>query len=213
MKGNLISEREFKERWSELHGGADTEGVVGGWLSFSYQAARVCVALRITPNLLTFLGLGTAIAMGLSEYAAIALLLLVISLFFDGIDGSVAILRGTESKWGELLDSLADRISEAFWLYMGWRLGIPAWVVISMWTIASTQEYARARLASLGHREIGVVTPTERPVRAIFMAFALIFYIFDIPGTVQLSYAFLALLTFSFLKVMKVASQVLAIRG
>ncbi len=208
-----MNEEQFKERWSELHGGADTEGVVGGWLSFSYQVARVCVALRITPNLLTFLGLGSAIAMGLSEYAAIALLLLVISLFFDGIDGSVAILRGTESKWGELLDSLADRISEAFWLYMGWRLGIPAWVVISMWTIASTQEYARARLASLGHREIGVVTPTERPVRAIFMAFALIFYIFDIPGTVQLSYAFLALLAFSFLKVMKVASLILAIRG
>ena len=208
-----MNEEQFKERWSELHGGADTEGVVGGWLSFSYQAARVCVALRITPNLLTFLGLGTAIAMGLSEYAAIALLLLVLSLFFDGIDGSVAILRGTESTWGELLDSLADRISEAFWLYMGWRLGTPAWVVITMWTIASTQEYAGARLASLGHREIGVVTPTERPVRAIFMAFALIFYIFDIPGTVQLSYAFLALLTFSFLKVMKAASLILAIRG
>jgi phosphatidylglycerophosphate synthase len=92
---------------------------------------------------------------------------------------------------------------------MGWRLGIPAWVVITMWTIASTQEYARARLASLGHREIGVVTPTERPVRAIFMAFALLFYICDIPGTLILSYAFLTLLTFSFLKVMKVASQVL----
>jgi phosphatidylglycerophosphate synthase len=204
-----MKEQQFKERWSELHGGADTEGVVGGWLSFSYQAARVCVALRISPNVLTLLGLGTAIAMGLSTYASIALLLLVISLFFDGIDGSVAILRGTESKWGEVLDSLADRISEAFWLYMGWRLGIPAWVVITMWTIASTQEYARARLASLGHREIGVVTPTERPVRAIFMAFALLFYICDIPGTLILSYAFLALLTFSFLKVMKVASQVL----
>ena len=204
-----MKEQEFKERWSTLHGGADTEGVVGRWLSISFQAARVCVALRISPNVLTLLGLGTAIAMGLSTYAAIALLLLVISLFFDGIDGSVAILRGTESKWGEVLDSLADRISEAFWLYMGWRLGIPAWVVITMWTIASTQEYARARLASLGHREIGVVTPTERPVRAIFMAFALLFYIFDIPGTLILSYAFLALLTFSFLKVMKVASQVL----
>ena len=204
-----MKEQEFKERWSTLHGGADTVGVVGRWLSISYQAARVCVALRISPNVLTLLGLGTAIAMGLSTYAAIALLLLVISLFFDGIDGSVAILRGTESKWGEVLDSLSDRISEAFWLYMGWRLGIPAWVVITMWTIASTQEYARARLASLGHREIGVVTPTERPVRAIFMAFALLFYIFDIPGTLILSYAFLALLAFSFLKVMKVASQVL----
>lgn len=159
--------------------------------------------------MLTFLGLGTAIAMGLSTYAAIALLLLVISLFFDGVDGSVAILRGSESKWGSVLDSLADRISEAFWLYMGWRLGIPAWIVITMWSIASTQEYARARLASLGHPEIGVVTITERPVRAIFMAFALIFYIFDIPGTLQMSYGFLAMLVVSFIQVMRAAKRVL----
>ena len=204
-----ISESQFKERWSQLHGGADVEGIVDRWLRFSYQAARVCVALRISPNVLTFLGLGTAIAMGLSTYAAAALLLLAISLFFDGIDGSVAIVSGSESKWGSVLDSVADRISEAFWLYMGWRLGIPAWLVISMWTVAATQEYARARLASLGHSEIGVVTPTERPVRAIFMALALIFYIFDIPGTLELSYAFLALLLFSFLQVMRAAKSAL----
>ena len=210
MTASPISEREFKERWSDLHGGADTEGVVGRWLSFSYLAARVCVALRISPNVLTFLGLGTAIAMALSTYAAVALLLLTISLFFDGIDGSVAILRGSDSKWGSLLDSLADRISEAFWLYMGWRLGIPAWIVITMWMVASTQEYARARLASLGHTQIGVVTPTERPVRAIFMAFALLFYIFDIPGTLQLSYAFLALLLFSLIQVLRAAKKVLS---
>ena len=204
-----MNETQFRQRWSQLHGGAEVEGVVGGWLRFSYHAARACVALRISPNFLTFLGLGTAVAMGLSRYAAISMLLLAISLFFDGIDGSVAILRGSESNWGSLLDSIADRISEAFWLYMGWRLGIPAWLVITMWTVASTQEYARARLASLGHSEIGVVTPTERPVRAIFMAFALLFYIFDIPGTLQFSYAFLLLLIFSFLKVMRSAKKVL----
>jgi phosphatidylglycerophosphate synthase len=209
MNHELISEKQFKDRWSQLHGDADVEGVVGRWLSFSYQAARICYAFRISPHVLTFLGLGTAIAMGLSTYAAIALLLLAISLFFDGVDGSVAILRGSESKWGSVLDSLADRISEAFWLYMGWRLGIPAWIVITMWSIASTQEYARARLASLGHHEIGVVTFTERPVRAIFMAFALIFYIFDIPGTLQMSYGFLALLVVSFFQVMRAAKRVL----
>ena len=205
-----MNEVQFKERWSELHGGADVEGaVVGGWLRFSYQAARVCAALKISPNVLTFLGLGTAIAMGLSTYAGFAILLLATSLFFDGIDGSVAIYRGIESKWGSLLDSVADRISESFWLYMGWRLGIPAWLVITMWTVAATQEYARARLASLGHSEIGVVTPTERPVRAIFIAFALVFFIFDIPGTLQMSYAFLALLIFSFIQVMRAAYSVL----
>lgn len=201
-----LTEIEFKSRWSKLHGGADVEGVVGGWLSFSFQAARVCTALRITPNVLTFLGLATAIAMGLSSYAAIALLLLVISLFFDGIDGSVAIVQERASQFGALLDSLADRIAEAFWLYMGWRLGIPAWLAITMWMVASIQEYARARMASLGHYEVGVVTITERPVRAIFMAFALIFYIFDIPGLLVISYIFLAMLIFSFMQVMRVIS-------
>jgi phosphatidylglycerophosphate synthase len=201
-----LTEVEFKNRWSTLHGGADVEGVVGRWLSFSFQAARVCTALRITPNVLTFMGLATAIAMGLSTYAAIALLLLVISLFFDGIDGSVAIVQERASQFGALLDSIADRIAEAFWLYMGWRLGIPAWLVITMWMVASTQEYARARMASLGHHEVGVVTITERPVRAIFMAFALLFYIFDIPGLLVISYLFLGMLIFSFLQVMRVTS-------
>jgi phosphatidylglycerophosphate synthase len=201
-----LTEVEFKNRWSTLHGGADVEGVVGRWLSFSFQAARVCTALRITPNVLTFMGLATAIAMGLSTYAAIALLLLVISLFFDGIDGSVAIVQERTSQFGALLDSIADRIAEAFWLYMGWRLGIPAWLVITMWMVASTQEYARARMASLGHHEVGVVTITERPVRAIFMAFALLFYIFDIPGLLVISYLFLGMLIFSFLQVMRVTS-------
>jgi len=201
-----LTEIEFKSRWSKLHGGADVEGVVGGWLSFSFQAARVCTALRISPNVLTFLGLTTAIAMGLSSYAAIALLLLVISLFFDGIDGSVAIVQERASQFGALLDSIADRIAEAFWLYMGWRLGIPAWLAITMWMVASIQEYARARMASLGHHEVGVVTITERPVRAIFMAFALIFYIFDIPGLLVIAYIFLAMLIFSFMQVMRVIS-------
>ena len=54
MTGIPMSEGQFKERWSQLHGGADVKGVVGGWLRFSYQAARVCAALRISPNFLTF---------------------------------------------------------------------------------------------------------------------------------------------------------------
>lgn len=201
-----LSEKEFKERWSALHGGADVAGVVGGWLSFSYQAARVCTALRISPNFLTLLGLLTAIAMALSTYAAIALLLLAVSLFFDGIDGSVAIVQEIDSDWGALLDSLADRISEALWLYMGYRIGIPAWLAITIWMVAAVQEYARARMASLGHHEVGVVTITERPVRAIFMAFALIFYILDFPGLLILSYGFLAMLLWSFGQVMRVIS-------
>lgn len=205
----VLTQIEFEARWSAIHGGAEIKGAVAWWLSISYQAARFCSALRISPNLLTLLGLLTAVAMAFSDYAEIALLLLVTSLIFDGIDGSVAIVQQRESSWGSLLDSLADRISEAFWLYMGWKIGIPAWIAISMWTIASTQEYARARLASLGHHEIGVVTPTERPVRASFMAIALLVFIFELPGLEVIAYVFLGALIYSFLRVMRVTFLIL----
>ena len=205
----VLTQAEFESRWSALHGGAEIKGAVAWWLSISYQMARICSALRISPNFLTLLGLVTAIAMAFSDYAEIALLLLVTSLIFDGIDGSVAIVQGSESNWGSLLDSLADRISEAFWLYMGWKIGIPAWIAISMWTIASTQEYARARLASLGHHEIGVITPTERPVRASFMAIALLIFIVGLPGLEVISYLFLGALIYSFLRVMRVTFLIL----
>jgi archaetidylinositol phosphate synthase len=194
----VLTQEEFEARWSAIHGGAEIKGAVAWWLSISYQMARICSALRISPNFLTLLG-----------YAEIALLLLVTSLIFDGIDGSVAIVQERESNWGSLLDSLADRISEAFWLYMGWKIGIPAWIAISMWTIASTQEYARARLASLGHHEIGVVTPTERPVRASFMAIALVIFILGLPGLEVFSYVFLGALIYSFLRVMRVTFLIL----
>ena len=201
---SALTEKEFKERWSTLHGGAAIKGAVAGWLSFSYQAARVCTALKFTPNFLTLLGLATAVAMAFSTSAGIALVLLTVSLFFDGIDGSVAIVQGRESKWGAVLDSIADRISEACWLYFGWTVGI------LMWTIAATQEYARARLASLGHSEVGVVTATERPVRAIFLALVLIIFILDIPGVTYISYAFILLLLVSFVQVMRVAKKTLS---
>ena len=205
----VLNQEEFESRWSAVHGGAEIKGAVAWWLSISYHMARICSALRVSPNFLTLLGLLTAAAMAFSDYAEIALLLLVTSLIFDGIDGSVAIVQQRESNWGSLLDSLADRISEAFWLYMGWKIGIPAWIAISMWTIASTQEYARARLASLGHHEIGVVTPTERPVRASFMAIALLIFIFELPGLEVFSYLFLGALIYSYLRVMRVTFLIL----
>lgn len=204
-----LTQDEFESRWSALHGGAEIKGAVAWWLSISYHMARICSALCISPNFLTLLGLLTAAAMAFSDYAEIALLLLVTSLIFDGIDGSVAIVQQRESNWGSLLDSLADRIAEAFWLYMGWKIGIPAWIAISMWTVASIQEYARARLASLGHHEIGVVTPTERPVRASFMAIGLLVFIFELPGLEVISYVFFGALIYSFLRVMRVTFLIL----
>ena len=167
---------EFNTHWSSLHGGAEVKGIVKAWLAISYRSAKVATILRISPNLLTISGVIFAMAMALNPLSIWCIPLLVISLFADGIDGSVAIVQGKASPWGAVLDAVADRISEALWFYVAYEIGAPAWVVLGAFVIASTQEYARARLAGLGIGDVGVVTPAERPVRASFIFVALVAY-------------------------------------
>jgi CDP-diacylglycerol--glycerol-3-phosphate 3-phosphatidyltransferase len=122
-----------------------------------------------------------------------AIPLLVLSLYADGIDGSVAIFQKRQSSFGAILDSVADRISEALWFYVAYRIGTPVWLVLGTYVIASTQEYARARLTSLGISGVGVVTPAERPVRASFIFIALVSYALSFE-LVTLTMAILAIL-------------------
>jgi CDP-diacylglycerol--glycerol-3-phosphate 3-phosphatidyltransferase len=126
------------------------------------------------------LGLLFAIAMAVNPLSLWTIPLLVLSLYADGIDGSVAIYQNRSSSFGAILDSVADRISEALWFYVAYRIGAPAWIVLATYVIASTQEYARARLGGLGISDVGVVTPAERPVRASFIFVALVSYALDL---------------------------------
>ena len=175
-----MNKSEFNSAWSALHGGAEIKGVVKTWLAISYSSAKIASALRISPNFLTLLGLVFAIAMAVNPLSLWTIPLLVLSLYADGIDGSVAIYQNRSSSFGAILDSAADRISEALWFYVAYRIGAPAWIVLATYVIASTQEYARARLGGLGIDDVGVVTPAERPVRASFIFIALIAYALDL---------------------------------
>ena len=121
---------EFNTHWSSLHGGAEVKGIVKAWLAISYRSAKVATILRISPNLLTISGVIFAMAMALNPLSIWCIPLLVISLFADGIDGSVAIVQGKASPWGAVLDAVADRISEALWFYVAYEIGAPAWVVL-----------------------------------------------------------------------------------
>lgn len=171
-----MNQTEFFAKWSALHGNAEIKGIVKAWLKISFASAKFLSRLRITPNLLTLLGIVFAIAMAVNPLSLWTIPLLVLSLYADGIDGSVAIFQNRESQFGAVLDSVADRISEALWFYVAYRIGAPAWVVLLTYVTASTQEYARARLGGLGISEVGVVTPAERPVRASFIFIALVAY-------------------------------------
>ena len=175
-----MNKEEFNSTWSALHGGAEIKGIVKAWLAISFASAKALSKLRITPNILTLLGIVFAVAMAANPLSLWAIPLLVLSLYADGIDGSVAIFQRRESSFGAILDASADRISEALWFYVAYRIGAPAWLVLGIYVIASTQEYARARLVGLGISDLGVVTPAERPVRSSFIFNALVAFAFNL---------------------------------
>lgn len=170
---------EFFNSWSALHGNAKIVGIVKSWLSISYVVSKAFCRLKISPNLITSLGLVFAILLYLNAELLWAPILLVLSLFSDGIDGSMAIISGKSSKWGAILDSIVDRASEIFWMLALYKIGIDLKFLLIIIVIASTQEYIRARSGGLGLSEIGIVTIAERPVRASFVFILLILALFD----------------------------------
>lgn len=211
-----ISRDEFNTRWSQLHGGAKIEGAVKGWLAISFPLARALAFLRITPNIMTLIGVLLSAAMLIPVFTGEeiiqlfpAIILLVLSLIADGVDGSLAIYQDRESELGGIYDTIADRISEAFWLTFLFYIGLPAGFAIAIWILGATQEYARARLASMGHPQVGVVTPAERPVRAIYILFSIILSSISLDLLTGLSIAFIALQVFSVLLIVKMARSIL----
>ncbi len=201
----MLTKAEFYAKWSALHSDAPITGAVAWWLKISYRFGLIATLLRISPNVLTLLGLLSAVMTAISATSWWAIFFLILSLFFDGIDGSVAIFQRRESSWGATLDSVADRVSEAFWFYTLYIVGTPAWLAVTLWCIAAFQEYARAKLTSLGVTEIGVVTPAERPMRATFLFITLILWQLGVSGTALLSYGFLAVQVVSFYLVIRYA--------
>ena len=196
---------EFFSIWSKLHMGAEISGIVNGWLSISYALARVLNFLRITPNVLTLGGIVFAAAALFYPTSIIALILLILSLICDGVDGSVAIVGRRQSQLGAVADSIADRITEALWFAALYQWGIPAEISLALFTLALVQEYARARMASLGFEEIGVVTIAERPVRASAIAIFMVLDLLNFSFAPIAIYIFTAMALFSVYQVMKAA--------
>jgi archaetidylinositol phosphate synthase len=202
-----MKREEFFATWSTLHLDAEIKGIVKGWLSISYVIARGLSALRITPNVLTLLGVLSGVALLFYPVSILGLIFLVLSLICDGVDGSVAIVSGKVSKFGATLDAIADRITEALWFFALYQWGIAPEICLALFALALTQEYARARMASLGFEQIGVVTIAERPVRASAIA---IFMVLDL---LSFSFAAIAIYIFTAMALVSVYQVMKAARG
>jgi len=174
-----MSREEFFSTWSDLHGNAKISGIVKAWLSISYLIVKPISRVRITPNILTMFGLFFGVILFLNANTSWASVLLVLSLICDGIDGSLAILTKKSTKWGAILDSVVDRLTEIFWVLALYKIGADLKLLVLVLLTASLQEYVRARSAGLGVSEVGIVTFSERPVRASFVFIVFISLQFD----------------------------------
>lgn len=200
-----MNRSEFFNSWSRLHGNAKISGIVKGWLTISFWLVKPLAKLRVTPNILTIFGLFFGVLLYLNALSAWAVALLTLSLVCDGIDGSLAIITGKSSKWGAVLDSVVDRITELFWALTYISLGANQNVVIAALLIASIQEYLRARVGGLGLRDVGVVTISERPVRASILFVAIIAHLINLEIVNLLSLIWLIMQSISLLSVTKFA--------
>ena len=198
-----MTKDEFFLFWSKLHGDAKVSGIVKGWLSISYPVSKALAKIRVTPNALTIFGLVFGILLYMNSKAIWAPLILVISLICDGADGSLAIITGQSSKWGALLDSVVDRLTEVFWVLALYSLGVDSKILISVFILASTQEYLRARAGGVGLKQVGVVTVAERPVRASFIFIALVAFNLNLEILNQITFVWLILQAISFLTVVR----------
>lgn len=135
----------------------------------------------ITPNMVTMLGLVvtvvSAVFISLGQFWSGGVLLLIGSLF-DLIDGSLARRLGKDSKFGALLDSVVDRLSETIVLlgllifYIGESSDIAEILVYVAISGSFMVSYLRARSEGLGIEcSSGIMT---RPERVIVMGAGLI---------------------------------------
>lgn len=198
-----MTKAEFFLAWSKLHGDAKVSGIVKGWLSISFTVSKALAKMRVTPNELTILGLVFGILLYMNSNAIWAPLILIISLICDGVDGSLAIITRQSSKWGALLDSVVDRLTEVFWVLALYSLGVDSKILITVLILALTQEYLRARAGGVGLKQVGVVTVAERPVRASFIFIALVAFNLNLEILNQITFVWLILQAISFLTVVR----------
>lgn len=173
----LASRDAYFDAWRDLHGGYDPRDgtLVRWWLSLTYVLARPVARAGVPPDAVTLLAVAvSALAAGIAglggRWLVLAGVVVVVSGLLDNLDGAVALLRGRTSRWGFVLDSLADRVSDTAYVVLLWLAGAPGWLAASGGALMFLHEYARARAVAGGMAEVGVVTVWERPTRVIVTA-------------------------------------------
>lgn len=151
-------------------------------------AGRAFQRIGITANAVTLFGLllqGVVAFLIVEGRLVAAGLTAIVAGFSDAFDGAIAKAAGTASKWGALLDSTADRLSDAlFFLPVAWLYAaspdppqadqkwVAALAMVAL-VLGFLVSYVKARAEGLGYEcNVGIA---ERAERLILIIAALIF--------------------------------------
>jgi phosphatidylglycerophosphate synthase len=107
------------------------------WPWPAFFVTRWCAAARITPNAVTaasFVMVLLALWLFVEGYFALGVIAAWFMTFLDTVDGKLARVTLTSSKWGNVFDHGIDLIHPPFW-YFGWYYGIAALGLESVWQV------------------------------------------------------------------------------
>ncbi len=184
-------------------------GFIGTICMFPLRAIiGVCVALRIHPNILTFIGVlinsWAAYKLARGHFISAGFIMIVANIF-DFIDGKVAHETGLMSKFGGFWDSVIDRFSDIALfiglIYLYTTMHRPDYVMVASFAMmfALMTSYTRARAESLIAKcKVGFMERPERIVLFMIGAFTnrmaavlwviLVLSIFSVADRVLLTY-------------------------
>jgi len=157
-------------------------GLVGTVCMFPLRAIiAASVALGIHPNILTLIGVlvnvAAACALGVDRFLLAGLMMIVANIF-DFIDGKVAHLTNTVSRFGAFWDSTLDRFSDIalflglIYLYADLRRTDYVMVAALAMMFSIMTSYTRARAESLIDKcKVGFMERPERIVLFMIGAF------------------------------------------
>jgi phosphatidylglycerophosphate synthase len=174
----MNDDRAARDRWSAAHGDVDPDSSrwIAGWLSIVHRLTRPLAGRGIDPALVTAAGLVMSATVPLlawlgGRWPVLAIVCVVAAALLDGIDGALARWDGTASRWGSVLDDLADRCSDLLLLSALAFLGAPLALCLAAGVLTLLLESARASARAAGLAGIGTLTVWERPSRIIVAAF------------------------------------------
>jgi phosphatidylglycerophosphate synthase len=129
----------------------------------------------VQPDLLTVSSIWLAVAVFVpadlgGRWAILAGWVLVASGLLDTLDGCVAALEQRTTRWGYVLDSAGDRVTDGLYLAAVVSVGAPLELAVVCGFLFFFLEYVRARAGNAGGDDVGRITVAERPTRVIVLA-------------------------------------------